>query len=73
MGKPTRSTKNEPLGLKYLILCVSELKVFSQLPPAYQEKTLRKFLNFDCVLQRFPSITQANSQERFQWISKCVI
>ena len=37
MGKPTRRTKNEPLGCKYL-------------------------LQFDGVLQRFPSITQANSQ-----------
>ena len=34
MGKPTRSTKNEPLGCKYLLLCVSKLEVFTQLPPA---------------------------------------
>ena len=41
MGKPTRRTKNEPLGCKYL-------------------------LQFDGVLQRFPSITQANSQVCFK-------
>ena len=33
MGKPTRSTKIEPLGCKYLLLCVSKLEVFTQLPP----------------------------------------
>ena len=27
--------KNEPLGCKYLLLCVSKLEVFTQLPPAY--------------------------------------
>ena len=32
-----------------------------------------QFLNFDGVLQRFPSITQANSQVCFKWMSKCVI
>ena len=32
MGKPTKSTKNEPLGCKYLLLCVSKLEVFTQLP-----------------------------------------
>ena len=30
-----------------------------------------KFLNFDGVLQRFPLITQANSQVCFRWMSKC--
>ena len=39
MGKPTRSTKNEPLGCKYLPLCVSKLEVFTQLPPAYHENS----------------------------------
>ena len=39
MGKPTRSTKNEPLGCKYLLLCVSKLEVFTQLPPAYNENS----------------------------------
>ena len=38
--KPTRSTKkNEPLGCKYLLLCVSKLEVFTQLPPAYHENS----------------------------------
>ena len=32
-----------------------------------------KFLNFDGVLQRLHSITQANSQVCFKWMSKCVI
>ena len=32
-----------------------------------------KFLNFHGVLQRFPSITQANSQVCFRWMSNCVI
>ena len=31
MGKSTRGTKNEPLGYKYLLLCVSKLEVFAQL------------------------------------------
>ena len=31
MGKPTRSTKKEPLGLKYLLLYVSNLEVFKTL------------------------------------------
>ena len=40
MGKPTRSTKNEPLVFKYLLnLCVSKLEVFKQLPPAYHENS----------------------------------
>ena len=39
MGKPTTSTKNEPLGCKYLLLCVSKLEVFTQLPPAYNENS----------------------------------
>ena len=42
MGKPTRSTKIEPLGCKYLLLCVSKLEVFTQLPPAcYENPELR--------------------------------
>ena len=68
-GKPTRSTTNEPLGCKYLLLCVSKLEVFTQLPPAYNEN----ILNFDGVLHRFPSTTQANSQVCFKWMSRCVI
>ena len=39
MGKLTRSTKNEPLGCKYLLLCVSKLEVFTQLLPAYNENS----------------------------------
>ena len=37
MGKPTRTTKNEPLGCKFLLLCISKLEVFTQLPSAYHE------------------------------------
>ena len=45
MGKPTRSTKNEPLGCKYVLLCVSKLEVFTQLPPASMKiPELRRFL-----------------------------
>ena len=29
--------KNEPLGCKYLLLCVSKQEVFTQLPPAYMK------------------------------------
>ena len=60
MGKPTRSTKNEPLWFKYLLLCVSKWEVFitAGLP--------RKFLNFDGVLQKFPAITQTSSQVCFR-------
>ena len=32
-----------------------------------------KYLNFDGVLRRLHSITQANSQVCFKWMSKCVI
>ena len=39
MEKPTRSTKNERLGCKYLLLCVSKLEAFTQLPPAYHENS----------------------------------
>ena len=39
MGKPTRSMKNEPLGCKYLLLCLLKLEVFTQLPPAYNENS----------------------------------
>ena len=39
MGKRTRRTKNEPLGCKYLLLCISKLEVFTQLPPAYLENS----------------------------------
>ena len=31
--------KNEPLGCKYLLLCVSKLEVLTQLPPAYHENS----------------------------------
>ena len=31
--------KNEPLGCKYLLLCVSIFEVFTQLPPAYHENS----------------------------------
>ena len=41
-GKLTRRTKNEPLGCKYLFMCVSKLEVFTQyrqLPLAYHENS----------------------------------
>ena len=39
MGKTTRSMKKEPLGLKYLLVCFSNLEVFTLLPPAYHENS----------------------------------
>ena len=45
-GKPTRSTKNEPLGCKYLLLCVSKLEVFTQLPPAYNENSCTSMMSY---------------------------
>ena len=54
-GKPTRRTKNKPLGCKYLSIYVL-FEIGS--------------VNFDGVLQRFPSLYQANSQVCFKWMSK---
>ena len=39
MGNLQEVQKNEPLGCKYLLLCVSKLEVFTQLPPAYHENS----------------------------------
>ena len=41
MGKPTKSTKNEPLGCKYLLLYVSKLEVFKQLLDNYRRPTMK--------------------------------
>ena len=57
-GKPTRSTKNEPLGFKYLLLFVSKLEVFRQLPPAYLENSGNSMVPCRDFLQ----LTQASSQ-----------
>ena len=60
---------NEPLGCKYLLLWVSKLEVFTQLPQAYHENSWTSMVS----CKRFPSITQANSQVCFKWMCKCVI
>ena len=60
MGKPTRSTKNEPLGLKYLLLYFSNLEVFTI---DITSGLTSKFLNFDGVLQsRYRDFLQNPSQ-----------
>ena len=70
MGKPTRSTKNEPWVFKYLLnLCVSKLEVFTRLPPAYHENSGNSMVS----CRDFLYLTQANSQVCFKWMSKCVI
>ena len=51
MRKPTRSTKNEPLGCKYLLLCVSKLEVFTQLTPAYHENSWTSMVSYRDFLQ----------------------
>ena len=48
MGKPTRSTKNEPLGFTYLLLCVSKLELLTWLYPLQNDHIL--FL-VDCYLK----------------------
>ena len=50
-GKPTVSTKNEPLGCKYLLLCVSKLEVFTQLPPAYHENSWTSMVSYGDYIQ----------------------
>ena len=63
------SKKMEPLGLKYLLLVRLEIGSAFTITAGVSWK----FLNFHGVLQRFPSITQANSQVCFRWMSNCVI
>ena len=46
MGKPTRTTKNKPLGCRFLHLCVSKLEVFTQLPSAYHENSLSSMVSY---------------------------
>ena len=61
MGKPTRSTKNEPLDCKYLIFWVSKLEVFTQLPPDYHTLGTRGFYR---VRREFLVLEEGRSQER---------
>ena len=69
MGKPTKSTKKEAFRVEMSSFVRfdtgSVYTITTGLP--------WKFLNFDGVLQRFPSITEANSQVCFKWMSKSVI
>ena len=46
MGKPTRRRKNEPLGCKYLLLRVSKLEVFTQLPQSYHENSWTSMVSY---------------------------
>ena len=43
--------KNEPLRGKYLLLCVSKLEVFTQLPPAYHENSWTSTVSYRDFLQ----------------------
>ena len=43
--------KNEPLGCKYLLLCVSKLEVFTQLPPAYHENSWTSMVSYGDYIQ----------------------
>ena len=43
------AAKNEPLGCKYLILCI--LKVFAQLPPAYLENSWTSMVSYGDYIQ----------------------
>ena len=65
MGKPTRSTKKKPAFTFVRFEIESVYTIIAGLP--------WKFLNFDGVLRRLHSVTQANSQVCFKWMSKCVI
>ena len=44
--KSTRSSKNEHLGCKCLLLCFSKLEVFTQLPPAYHENSWSSMVSY---------------------------
>ena len=46
MRKPTRRRKNEPLGCKYLLLRVSKLEVFTQLPQSYHENSWTSMVSY---------------------------
>ena len=50
-GKTTKNTKNEPLGCKYLLLCVSKLEVFTQLPPTYHEDSWTSMVSYRDYIQ----------------------
>ena len=43
--------KNEPLGCKYLLLCVSKLEVFTQLSPAYYENSWTSMVSYGDYIQ----------------------
>ena len=43
--------KNENLGCKYLLLCVSELEVFTQLLPAYHENSWTSMVSYRDYIQ----------------------
>ena len=50
-GKPTRRKKGEPLGCPYLLLWVSKLEVFIQLPPAYHENSWTSMVSYRDYIQ----------------------
>ena len=43
--------KSEPLGCKYLLLCVSKLEVFTQLPSAYHENSWTSVVSYGDNIQ----------------------
>ena len=51
-GNLQKSTKKEPLGCKYLLLCVSKLEVFTQLQPAYHENSWTLMVSYRDFLQK---------------------
>ena len=51
-GKTYKKYENEPLSSKYLLLCVSKLEVFTQLPPAYHENFWTSKLSYRDFLQQ---------------------
>ena len=51
LKKETFKWENEPLDCKYLLLCVSKLEVFTQLPPAYHENSWTSMVSYRDFLQ----------------------
>ena len=43
--------QNEPLGCKYLLLCVWKLEVFTQLPQAYHENSWTSMVSYGDYIQ----------------------
>ena len=72
-GKTYKTYEKRAIGLYISIYVRFEIGSVYTIQTIYTASLPWKFLNFDGVLQRFPSLTQANSQVCFKWMSKCVI